>query len=63
VKDEAARRISSGEINPEKAKLAVFARDLAEWWELERQKCDPHAPPLSARTIENNIRPIWRNKA
>jgi hypothetical protein len=57
VKAEAKRRIASCETA---TTLAQFSRDLAAWYEEERQKSEPAGPTLTARTIENIVRPLWR---
>lgn len=58
---EAKRRISSGKVVPRQRGLARFARDLSDWWEAERQTFSPLGPAMTARTIENRIRDLWRN--
>lgn len=62
VVTEAQRRIEKKEVVPEPGDLASFARDLVDWWEGERCKYKPPAPPLKSRSIENAIRALW-NKA
>jgi hypothetical protein len=61
VKQEAERRISKGEITPKRGELALFARTLAEWWNEYRKKFDPSGPVLTAKTIENIVRELWKS--
>jgi hypothetical protein len=59
--DEANRRISSGEVVPERRGLARFARDLSDWWEAERRNFTPPGPAVKPGTIENKVRDLWQN--
>jgi hypothetical protein len=59
VVTEAQRRIEKKEVVPKPGGLASFASDLADWWEGERSKYEPPAPPLKRRSIETAIRNIW----
>jgi hypothetical protein len=58
---EAKRRISSGEVVPQRRGIARFARDLSNWWERERMKLTPPGPAMKAGTIENKVRDLWQN--
>ena len=60
VKQEAARRISDGEVKPQRGGLNQFARDLRSWWEKKRQSFEPPAPSMSIGTVENTIRDLWK---
>jgi hypothetical protein len=61
VLQEAERRISSNEVQPKAGALARFAKELADWWDTERQKYKSPGPPLSAPTIETIIRDVWNS--
>lgn len=58
---EAKRRISLGEMKPQRLKLARFAQTRFYWYEQERQKFTPHGPKVTPGTIENLIRDFWRS--
>jgi hypothetical protein len=59
VKQEAARRISDGEVTPRYGGLNRFARELGSLWEEKRQSFTPPGPSMSIGTIENIVRETW----
>jgi hypothetical protein len=60
IRAEAERRLSNGEVIPQPRGLARFTRDLFDWWEQERRKFNPLGPAMTARTIENIVRDLFR---
>ena len=60
VKQEAARRISKGEVKPQYGGLNQFARDQHLWWEKQRQSFEPPGPSMSVGSVENTIRDLWK---
>ena len=61
VRQEAASRISKGKVKPKYGGLNAFARDIAAWWEKQRQSFEPPGPSMSVGTVENTIRDLWNN--
>jgi hypothetical protein len=55
VRTEAQRRLDTGDY-PES--LAAFSEQLAAWLEV----AEPEAAPMTAKTIQNNLRELWRSK-
>jgi len=55
VEPEAKRRIAAGDV-PER--LAEFAKSLSGWLSGKH----PTATPMTGKTIENLIRPLWHNR-
>jgi hypothetical protein len=60
VLDEAERRIAKEEITPTEGGLADFSRKLFKWYDKERITFKPHGPKLTAGSIENIVRDLWR---
>jgi hypothetical protein len=59
VLDEAKRRIAKKEVTPKVGGLADFSRKLADWYDKNR-KTFKQLPDLTAGTIENIVRDLWR---
>jgi hypothetical protein len=57
---EFERRLWDGKITPRPKGCSECARQLAEWYEVERQRYTPHGPPLSAKRVESIIRGAYR---
>ncbi len=55
VEKEARCRIDAGNYP---ATLAAFSKELANWLKVT----EPEAAPMTAKTIENNIREMWRTR-
>jgi hypothetical protein len=55
IVEEARRRIRAG---PHPATLKAFAQELAAWLSVTH----PNAAPTKAKTIQNSIRVLWREK-
>jgi hypothetical protein len=60
VRQEATSRISKGKVKPTYGRLNAFARDIAAWWEKQRQSFEPPGPSMSVGSIENVIRDLWK---
>jgi hypothetical protein len=57
---EFERRLRDGEITPRPRGCSECARQLAEWYEVERKRYTPPGPPLSAKRVESVIRGAYR---
>jgi hypothetical protein len=60
IRDEARRRISAKKVTPREGGLADFSKGLANWWDENRKTFEPHGPELTAGSIENIVRDLWR---
>jgi hypothetical protein len=58
---EFRRRITAGEVATyQHGGLTAESVSLFQWWETEGQTHIPPGPEVTSKTIENQIRPIWR---
>jgi hypothetical protein len=60
IQEELERRIRTKEVKPKLRGHAAACRRLEDWWKIERKTFNPHGPPMTARSIENSTRDIWR---
>ena len=57
---EFQRRVREGEVVPRRGGLKGESKHLATWWAGEQKKHSPPGPPVTAGTVENQIRKYWQ---
>ena len=57
---EFERRVQEGEVVPQLGGLKGEGKHLAAWWAQEQQKNSEPGPPVTAGTVENQIRKLWQ---